>query len=73
MFKNIMLGVMTVLVVGWVIIYTMPTAEADHENRRLDFERVGSADGCDVYTTFSNGVRIFLAVGNQYRTCSVAR
>lgn len=47
MFKNIMLGVMTVLVAGWVVIYSFP-AKADR-SRDSRFSYIGRAGGCDVY------------------------
>lgn len=47
MFKNIMLGVMSVLVVGWVIIYAFP-AQADH--RRDEWRVFDRLQGCTIWT-----------------------
>lgn len=64
MIKNIMLGVMTVLVAGWVVIYSFP-AQADR--RRDEWQIYDRMSTCTVYSkNMRNGDTMYLS------NCSIA-
>ena len=71
MFKNIMLGTMTTLLIGWVVIYSFP-AQADR--KKGEFEYVGQAGACRVYKLETAGAPVY-AASSMYAdySCSVAR
>lgn len=70
MFKDIMLGVMTLLVVTGIIIISMEPAEADR--REAEFYRIGRAGACEVYRLEGSSVYVASSSYANY-SCSVTR